>query len=99
MALSNYGMLSKSVVSEYFRWAKSNNAITSEPWPLKDDKNLFRQFENAKDAHIIEIIHKLFGKEPIAVDDVMYFLDCSIEKATTILKRFEDELKDINDIF
>lgn len=99
MALSNYGLLSKSVVSEYFRWARSTNSITEEPWPLKDDKILFRQFEGAKEEHIIEVFHKLFLKETVSPYDIMYFLDCGIEKATAILGRFESELKDFNDIF
>lgn len=99
MALSNYGMLSKSVVSEYFRWAKSTNTITVEPWPLKDDKNLLGQFEKAKEEHIIEIIHKLFLKETVLANDIVYFLNCDIEKANAILSKFENELKDFNDIF
>lgn len=99
MALRNYGMLSKSVVSEYYRWARSTNSITVEPWPLKDDKDIFGQFERAKEEHIIEIFHKLFLKETVSVNDIMYFLDCDIEKANTILRRFESELRDFNDIF
>ena len=99
IALRNYGLLSNAVVSEYFRWAKSTNAITTEPWALKDDQNLLGQFEIAKEAHIMEILHKLFIKDAVSVNDVMCLLDCNVEKATAVLENFDYELKDLHEIF
>ena len=86
-------------MSEYFRWAKSTNAITTEPWALKDDQNLLGQFEIAKEAHIMEILHKLFIKDAVSVNDVMCLLDCNVEKATAVLENFDYELKDLHEIF
>lgn len=91
LALSNYGMLSKSVVSEYFRWAKSTNAIKTEPWPLKDDKSLLGLFEKAKEEHIIEILHSQFLVGHIMPEDIMYFLDCDLKKANAVLEKFNNE--------
>lgn len=99
IALESYGLVSKSVVNEYFRWANSNNSLKDEPWSIKDDRILYGQFEEAKEEHIIEIFHKLFMKEKEAVseDDIMFFLGCDIEKANTILGKFESELEKFNE--
>lgn len=99
MALSNYGLLSKSVVSEYYRWARNNNSIKQEPWPLKDDQNLYGLFMKVKEEHIVEIFHKLFFKEPASVSEIMYFLGCDSERATTIYKRFQSELDNFEELF
>ena len=99
MALSGYGLLSKSVVSEYYRWADDNHFIKKEPWPLKDDPNLFGLFVKAKEEHIIEIFHKLFLREPISPSDIMYFLDCDLKKATEICRKFQSELDNFEELF
>lgn len=99
MALRNYGMLSKTIVSDYFRWARSTNSLAKEPRPLSEDKNLLGQFEKAKEEHIIKIFHELSFKEIISPGDIMYFLDCDLEKANLILRRFESELNDFNELF
>lgn len=99
MALSNYGLLSKSVVSEYYRWAKSNNSTKQEPWPLRDDQNLFGLFLKAKEEHIVEIFHKLFLKEPVSTSEIMYFLGCDLKRAATIYKKFKSELDNFEDLF
>ena len=91
MALRNYGLLSKSVVNEYYSLANKNNSIKQEPCPLKDDQNLLELFEKAKNEHLVEIFHKLFLRKPVLISDIMYFLSCDLDAATTIYKKIESE--------
>ena len=91
IALRNYGLLSKSIVNEYYSLANKNNSVKQEPCPLKDDKNLLELFVKVKDEHLVEIFHKLFLREPVLISDIMYFLSCDLEAATAIYKKIESE--------
>lgn len=97
MALQNYGMLSKAVVSEYFRWANSTGAIKEEPLSIKDNKPLFDIFLKAKDESIIELLRREYLAEGLCADDVAFFIGCDIEKAQSILNMFKHEARNFGE--
>ena len=87
-ALKSYGMISRSVESEFYSYYNSKE----EPYPLKDVPVLYQSFIAAKSNHIIDNLRSAFiHGEHITEEDIVYFTDCDLESASKVLRQFHEE--------
>jgi Zn-dependent peptidase ImmA (M78 family)/DNA-binding XRE family transcriptional regulator len=97
VSLNRYGMISKSIISEYYRWANVSGNRFKEPVPISEDQVLREHFQNTRDSHIIEVLRRVHMKRGISANTISYFLPCDFAKATEILKRFNSDIDDFGD--
>lgn len=97
VSMNHYNMISKSIISEYFRWANSTGNAQKEPYPIVEDKALKEYFEHARDSHVIDLLRRVHANKAISVDAIMYFLDCDLQKANEILTSLKSDLDDLSD--
>lgn len=97
VSMNHYNMISKSIISEYFRWANSTGNAQKEPYPIAEDKALKEYFEHARDSHLIDLLRRVHANKAISVDVIMYFLDCDLQKANEILTSLKSDLDDLSD--
>lgn len=97
VSMNHYNMISKSIISEYFRWANSTGNAQKEPYPIAEDKALKEYFEHARDSHLIDLLRRVHASKAISVDVIMYFLDCDLQKANEILSSLNSDLDDLSD--
>ena len=97
VSMNHYNMISKSIISEYFRWANSTGTAQKEPYPIAEDKALKEYFEHARDSHLIDLLRRVHANKAISVDVIMYFLDCDLQKANEILTSLKSDLDDLSD--
>lgn len=88
VSLNHYGILSRSITSEYFRWLDSTGTRKKEPLPISEDKNLQEYFDHTRNNHIIDLLRRVHMTTPVSADTISYFLDCELEKANEILLTF-----------
>ena len=92
LALNNYGLISKSVVNEYYRWARSNNMLKKEPASFKEDDVLGDLFQKRKTEYLIELLRQAYSlHRETNANEIAIILDCDYSKAKCILKQFCDE--------
>lgn len=94
ISLNQNGMLSKAIVSEYYRWATTMGYREKEPVPISEDKPLREYFEHIRDQHIIDVLRRIHEERPLSVDIIAYFLDCDIEKAHFVLRDINNDFSD-----
>lgn len=97
VSMNHYNMISKSIISEYFRWANGTGNAQKEPYPIAEDKALKEYFEHARDSHLIDLLRRVHASKAASVDDIMYFLACDQQKANEILTSFKSDLDDLSD--
>jgi len=97
VSLNHYNMISKSITSEYFRWANSTGNKQKEPYAISDDKALSEFFERSKYNHLIELLRRVHAYSAVSADTISYFLDCDSQKANEILSAFNSDLGDFSE--
>ena len=97
VSLNHYNMISKSITSEYFRWANSTGNTQKEPYPINEDRSLREYFEHSKSNHIIELLRRVHANKPISADKIAYFLNFDAQKANEILAAFNSDLGDFSE--
>lgn len=97
VSMNHYNMISKSIISEYFRWANSTGNTRKEPYSIAEDKALTAYFAHVRDGHLIDLLRRVHATTTINVDVIMYFLDCDLQKATEILASLNSDLDDLSD--
>lgn len=95
VSLNHYNMISKSITSEYFRWANSTGTIQKEPHPIAGDKALFDYFVHTRDKHMIDLLRNVHSQKTLSVDEISYFLDCDSQQAVDLLTSFNNDLDDL----
>lgn len=97
VSLNHYGLVSKSIISEYYRWANITGSRFKEPVPLIEDRLLRDHFESTRDSYLVEVLRRVHMKRPITVNTISYFLDCDIVKATEILENLNSDIDGFSD--
>lgn len=97
VSLNHYGVLSRSIISEYFRLINNANTRTKEPLPISEERNLKEHFEHTRDNHLIELLRRVHINSPVSADTISYFLNCSRQKATQILKKFNSDMNEFSE--
>lgn len=97
VSLNHYNMISKSITSEYFRWANITGNKLKEPYPISDDKALKEFFEHARTQHLIEVLSHVHSKNALSIDEIAYFLNCDPKDANDILCSFNNNLGDFSE--
>lgn len=97
VTLNHYNMISKSITSEYVRWANGTGNKQKEPYPIRSDTALRELFEHTRDKYLIETLRRANDNSPVSVNTISYFLDCDFQKANDILASFNENLGDFSD--
>lgn len=94
ISLNHYGIISKSIVSEYYRWANVSGYKEKEFAPISDDTPLKEYFEHVRDRHLVELLRRVHENKSLSLSDISYYLDCDAARASAVLKDLNDDFSD-----
>ena len=87
-ALTSYGLISRSVSSEYY--SKFDSKF--EPYPLKEVPALYELFLERKTEVISDELRRACANGfQITEEDVAYYMDCDLNEAEVILKQLTEK--------
>ncbi len=95
VTLNRYGIVSKSIISEYFRLSNATGTLRNEPAPIREDPALNAYFKHIRDSHLIETLRRANQDVTISAADISYFLGCSIETASNVLNNINNNFGDL----